>query len=471
MNESRSGPDLLNELAYEFAERFRRGERPSLTEYTARYPDLAAEIRDLFPAMVVIEQFGSVGGPPAGPQAQSATSDGTAPQQLGEYRILREVARGGMGIVYGAVQESLGRHVALKVLPFQSLADANQFERFRREAQAAARLHHSNIVPVFGVGEHEGVHYFAMQFIRGQSLSSVLHELRCRRRAKALDAGEPAEAPSSVPAGRRNLELTVTLAEGLRTGRFPGKDEAHRDRPEDGPPPRPDPAGLTFSDGTFNDSDWTIPRSNGLLGAGQVGSGGNPGSYRQTRIFFNEDNDFSSNLSTNFVCHPSTQGAVTGLTFADNLITTNAFGGSYYPLIQQAGVLYHDFSAQENATSNVWLRSSRTLNLGDFTRLDGGAGSPDFTSTGSAIEFGYQVVVTGGFFFESDTGIDNYSLTVSAAAVPEPSSLVMALAGVVIVGVALLHVHENPGSFLYMGMMPPCGDMPITLKIRSRRSR
>src|SRR5919201_4718827 len=104
-------------------------------------------------------------GPGAGPLARSATPDGTAPRQLGEYRVLREVARGGMGIVYEAVQESLGRHVALKVLPFQSLADGNHLERFRREAQAAAKLHHTNIVPVFGVGEAAGVHYFAMQFI------------------------------------------------------------------------------------------------------------------------------------------------------------------------------------------------------------------------------------------------------------------------------------------------------------------
>jgi hypothetical protein len=200
----------------------------------------------------------------------------------------------------------------------------------------------------------------------------------------------------------------------------------------------PAQADVSFSDGTFSDSDWTVPQSHDLLAVGQVGSGGNPGSYRQTRISFNEQFDFAANLNLHFVYNPSTQGAVTGLTLADDLITTNAMGGSYYPLIRQAGILYDDLSGQANATSNVWLSHSRTLSLGDFTRLDGGAGSPNFTSTGSAIEFGYLAIVTGGGFFESDTGIDNYSLTVSAAAVPEPSSLVLAVAGVVIIGVARL---------------------------------
>jgi serine/threonine protein kinase/WD40 repeat protein len=231
MSQSESGPDLLNELAYEFAERFRRGERPSVNEYTGRHPELAAQIRDLFPALAVIEQFGSVAESATGQDARkaTATADGAAPRQLGEYRILREVARGGMGIVYEAIQESLGRHVALKVLPFQSLVDANHLERFRREAQAAARLHHTNIVPVFGVGEHEGVHYFAMQFIQGQPLSRILHELNGRRQSEMRDAGKPVEAPSSVVPGARNLELTVTLADGLRTGRFPGKEKDHCD--------------------------------------------------------------------------------------------------------------------------------------------------------------------------------------------------------------------------------------------------
>jgi serine/threonine protein kinase len=76
--------------------------------------------------------------------------------RLGEFRLLREVGRGGMGIVYEAEQESLGRRVAIKVLPAGALSDPKQVRRFEREARAAARLHHANIVPVFGVGELEG---------------------------------------------------------------------------------------------------------------------------------------------------------------------------------------------------------------------------------------------------------------------------------------------------------------------------
>jgi len=152
-----SGRDPVEKLAEDFADRYRRGERPSLTEYTEKYPDLAKEIRELFPALVFMERFGSVDAPATGPLQTPLADTRPIPKQLGDFRILREVGRGGMGVVYEAVQESLGRHVALKVLPYQRLANAQSIERFRREARAAAKLHHTNIVPVFGVGEHDGM--------------------------------------------------------------------------------------------------------------------------------------------------------------------------------------------------------------------------------------------------------------------------------------------------------------------------
>src|SRR6516164_3777059 len=138
---------LLERLAEDFVERHRRGERPALSEYADRHPDLAADIRDLFPALVRIERLKPAAGDLTGSFApEPGPEDGHAPERLGDYRILREVGHGGMGVVYEAEQESLGRHVALKVLPRQALFKATYLERFRREAKSAARLHHTNIV-------------------------------------------------------------------------------------------------------------------------------------------------------------------------------------------------------------------------------------------------------------------------------------------------------------------------------------
>jgi WD40 repeat protein/serine/threonine protein kinase len=228
MNSS-SSPDqnTVDRLAEEFAARHRRGEQPDLAEYARRFPEHAAAIRDLFPALVLIEQVKPGGGDRTGTYTGAVVADGLRPERLGDFRILREVGRGGMGVVYEAEQESLGRHVALKVLPGHAPLDPRQLIRFKREARAAARLHHTNIVPVFGVGEQDGLHYYAMQFIPGQSLDAVLEELR-RLRSGPSSAGAHSAVEGDRPGSESPAhEVTAAaVARSLLTGRFAQPERA-----------------------------------------------------------------------------------------------------------------------------------------------------------------------------------------------------------------------------------------------------
>jgi serine/threonine protein kinase/WD40 repeat protein/tetratricopeptide (TPR) repeat protein len=225
-----SAEDPLGQIADEFAEAFRQGQRPSAEEFAQRYPEHADAIRELLPALVLMEKAKATDGTP-GQQGSANSSAAVAPsQQLGDYQILREIGRGGMGVVYEAQQLSLGRHVAIKVLPSHTLLDPRQLGRFRREARAAARLHHTNIVPVFGVGEQDGLHYYVMQFIPGLGLDAVLDELRRLRQPR----GKPAEgdAPGRpTPAGR---EVAAAVARGLLSGEF------RTPRPAGAPPAAPE---------------------------------------------------------------------------------------------------------------------------------------------------------------------------------------------------------------------------------------
>jgi serine/threonine protein kinase/tetratricopeptide (TPR) repeat protein len=161
----------------------------------AEHPAIASQLRDCLEVMHLAERVAEVGG--AAPDDQGEAHFGP---ELGDYRIVRQVGRGGMGIVYEAEQQSLRRRVALKVLPLAAAIDPRQLRRFQVEAQAAAQLHHTNIVPVYAVGCERGVHYYAMQYIEGKSLAELIRELR------QLECRDPVDkAPTEVPTNDQDL--------------------------------------------------------------------------------------------------------------------------------------------------------------------------------------------------------------------------------------------------------------------------
>ncbi len=190
-------PELLRGLlALDLHYRRRLGETPTLDDYRAQYP-----AQDFSP---LADLFATASQPtPSGladataPSASSTPSPGgKAPRirRLGDYELLEEIARGGMGVVYKARQISLNRIVAVKMILAGNLATKADHDRFHCEAQAAALLDHANILPVFEVGEHEGQHYFSMGYVDGQSLAARLAEGPLPPREAAELAATVAEA-------------------------------------------------------------------------------------------------------------------------------------------------------------------------------------------------------------------------------------------------------------------------------------
>jgi tetratricopeptide (TPR) repeat protein/tRNA A-37 threonylcarbamoyl transferase component Bud32 len=190
-NDPQTTANLVDELAEEFAHRWRAGERPSVAEYVERYPQVAAEILAVLPAVVMMEQLKPRREDAESPAAPASWPD-RPPERIGEYTIVCEIGRGGMGVVYEANHEALGRRVAIKVLPESLLANEKVRSRFQREAQAAARLHHTSIVPVFGVGESNGQCYYVMQLIEGRGLDRVIKEEAGKERSTTLQPSEVA---------------------------------------------------------------------------------------------------------------------------------------------------------------------------------------------------------------------------------------------------------------------------------------
>jgi serine/threonine protein kinase len=205
-------PQLLAAVD-EYLKAVERGERPSRKAWAARYPDLGKALEDCLDGLDMVQS--------ATPKSKPiALPDSAVGQPIGDFRLIREIGRGGMGVVYEAEQLSLGRRVAVKVLPFAAALDSKHLQRFRNEAQAAAHLHHSNIVPVYAVGCERGVHFYAMQLIDGRTLASVIRELRSLegktdRKAWPSDAGGSAPralAPTTEEPSRPTDSTTTSMA-------------------------------------------------------------------------------------------------------------------------------------------------------------------------------------------------------------------------------------------------------------------
>ena len=183
-------------------------------ELYAAHPDLADILRVHFRSLEDLHSMAAGFGSPSSSVAVDDTPAAPADRdtkRIGDFELLREIGRGGMGVVYEARQISLDRRVAVKLLPFAAVLDSKQIARFKNEAQAAAHVQHPNIVPVFAIGVERGVHYYAMQMIDGQPLDQALRELRAGRRQRQASvrslavetlgqhAGDASLAPSPSP--------------------------------------------------------------------------------------------------------------------------------------------------------------------------------------------------------------------------------------------------------------------------------
>ncbi len=158
----------LESLATEFLAAWREGKRPTVDEYASAHPDLATAIRELFPVALALEDLSLSATGRASDILRRGFEPGT---QYGHFTIIREIGRGGMGVVYEAVEKSTGRHVALKLV-------AAPRGTTWREPVLAAKLAHPRIVPIYTSGQQDGLHYYAMMLIQGVGFDRVIKWFR-----------------------------------------------------------------------------------------------------------------------------------------------------------------------------------------------------------------------------------------------------------------------------------------------------
>ncbi len=248
--DSSSGADAeepdLEALSERFVEDFRAGRRPSVDEYAERFPIFAEEIRELFPALLILEKGGTR-------EALSSLSQGASRQgfaisgleRLKNYRIVREIGRGGMGVVYEAWDETLERVVALKVMKIFPGEEAQAIKRFQREAKTAARLHHTNIVPVFDSDVLDDKFFYVMQLVDGVNLEQFLRMKEAEAsESLASDSQNGAQSGSASRSGADAVDSfadTTDLSPNFAPSEaeLPDEPQASGKLPPSNEPPRP----------------------------------------------------------------------------------------------------------------------------------------------------------------------------------------------------------------------------------------
>ena len=228
----------LTALLDDYLQALDEGMRPDASALAAENPDLAEALTAYISHLKALHNV-AIGFQNKADETPKRLAVGAVgnEKQLGDFLLHREIGRGGMGVVYEATQQSLGRRVALKLLPFAAVLNHRQIARFKNEAHAAAQIQHANIVPIYGIGSDRGVHYYAMQFIDGLSLDLVIQELtqhKQQTQSNELSAG--IACPSSLLAAEKNsrseyyrtvVRLGIQAAEAIHAAHEYGV--VHRD--------------------------------------------------------------------------------------------------------------------------------------------------------------------------------------------------------------------------------------------------
>lgn len=247
-----------NEITFEeivelFTAELHRGDDPCVEDFRQKYPKFEERIDAVMPALLALENVDSQ------PPSRRLFFDDSIPRNLGDYQILQEIGRGGMGIVFEAMDTTMHRRVALKVLPRSLANKSNHLERFLTEARSAGLLHHSNIVPVFEIAEVDGLHFYTMQYIHGDSLDRVIDNIKVLRTdGQAADSGNQ-ENPGHDDRPAPRFELTRDIAVKMVRGQADEDTNASMDVPSNRNRHHESPGTANHASSTVSDSVGSLP--------------------------------------------------------------------------------------------------------------------------------------------------------------------------------------------------------------------